>query len=384
MATFWESRVPESGPLLTQVKDMVHNPIAQTLAGNCGMRVQNVSWEDNGRNPKSAWGPCISDMTLRVSGTAMPVIRFPNYEDLTCDIPVEKIQLMVGNERDDMESDDDNNNTGGAKFRVVTLKEYLENFRTHLHTPSSWKGTNNSLYCAEKDSHAIVSAQACFLPVEKGGEANFNVALYNYQSERGDPTVLSIVATSKGTSAQVVENTGYGSGQNLYFNKSGKRCSFVGQRVSDFRRDQGVASVDGPMTDEEKKDNVVMIIQVPLKKRKKAVFSFGSSVVLESYTPQSFGFGTTSAARSRGVDVEDAIVKVGAPEGPFIEVNDLEIERDERFPVRVTLQFYKTTSNGEVNEPIMKQIYDQITAVHANASHRSADPVRRNVGWRRR
>lgn len=39
--------------------------------------------------------------------------------------------------------------------------------------------------------------------MEHGQETSFNVALYNYQSTRENPAVLAIVATSKGTSAQV-------------------------------------------------------------------------------------------------------------------------------------------------------------------------------------
>lgn len=59
-------------------------------------------------------------------------------------------------------------------------------------------------------------------------------------------------------------------------------------------------------------------------------------------------------------DVEDAIVKVGESEGAFKEINNLEIERDHRFPVRVTLQFYKSTANGVADEASMRTIAKQI------------------------
>jgi hypothetical protein len=42
----------------------------------------------------------------------------------------------------------------------------------------------------------------------QGGEAKFNVNLYNYQSRTGDPAVLAIVATAQGTSAQIVNASG--------------------------------------------------------------------------------------------------------------------------------------------------------------------------------
>lgn len=92
-----------------------------------------------------------------------------------------------------------------------------------------------------------MSAQACFLPIPKEGEAPFNVAIYNYQSSRRDPAVLAIVSTAQGTSAQVLQ----GGKEKLYFNKAGKKASFIGQRLSDNRRERGVA-VTGQMTREEK------------------------------------------------------------------------------------------------------------------------------------
>jgi hypothetical protein len=47
-------------------------------------------------------------------------------------------------------------------------------------------------------------------------------------------------------------------------------------------------------------------------------------------------------------DVEEAVIGHGKVEGPFTEIDGLEIERDERYPIRVTVQFYKATSNGAV------------------------------------
>lgn len=353
--------------VLDRVQNMVHEDKAKKIAEEYGLSIQNVSWEDNARDKGSSWGPCISDMTLQVNEKPMPVIRFSNYEDITCDIKLDKIQLVVGNERSEKD----------AVFCTVTLKEYLENFKDYLHDPSSWKGGRRSLL-REKDTHAIVSAQACFLPVEKGSDAKFNVGIYNYQSEEGDPTVLAIVATSKGTSAQVVENANGHSGQKLYFNKSGQRCSFIGQRVSDFRKekDPNATDLSAPMTESEKRDNVLMIIQVPLKKKIEYRSRGGSMPKSASAMCMLQSF----ECRSRGVDVEDAIVKVGESEGPFTEVNHLEIERDERFPVRVTLQFYKTTSNGEVNDAIMGGIFTQVKSPQANADHVGSLVVNPDLG----
>jgi len=107
-----------------------------------------------------------------------------------------------------------------------------------------------------------MSAQACFLPVEKGKETKFNVALFNYQSKSKDPAVLVIIATSKGSSAQVIE----GNEQKLLFNFNGKKADFTAQRLTDNRIEKGL-NIQGEMSKEEKQDNVIMVIQIPLKQK---------------------------------------------------------------------------------------------------------------------
>ena len=57
-----------------------------------------------------------------------------------------------------------------------------------------------SLLAENRDSHVLVSAQACFLPIPPDGIAEFNPVLFNYQSYAGDPAVLTILATREGTS----------------------------------------------------------------------------------------------------------------------------------------------------------------------------------------
>merc|ERR1712038_1815733 len=109
-----------------------------------------------------------------------------------------------------------------------------------------------------------MSSQACFLPIIKSEETKFNVALYNYQSQPKNPGVLVIVSTSKGSSAQIIE----GKEQYLLFNNNGKKADFIGERVSDVRRKKGQKNVnDKKLSKQEKQGNVIVIVQIPLKKR---------------------------------------------------------------------------------------------------------------------
>ncbi|MFS8867154.1 hypothetical protein [Synechococcus sp. H65.1] len=164
----------------------------------------------------------LNPLTGRPELSLMPVIRYPNFADLSADLPLDRLKVLV---------------------RVVSLRELLGNLRRYLHNPRSWAGNRNSLL-APRDSHVLVSAQAAFLPIPAGGSAQFNPVLFNYQSYPGNPAVLAILATREGTSITVIENRaeeGWGEiwGQRLFFNQNGERASLTGQRLSDFQAQQG-------------------------------------------------------------------------------------------------------------------------------------------------
>ncbi len=211
------------------------------MAQKHGLHVLDVTWEDTARFDFSAVGPNISDMTIQVQHqipgredyelSCMPVIRYPNFSDISGDISPDEFFLLVGNEK-------------GQPLEKITLRELLGNLRTYLHDPDSWKGDRTSLLAEDRDSHVLVSAQACFLPIPKEGIAEFNPVLFNYQSRAGDPAVLTILATREGTSITVIDNVRDGFeagrtwGQRLFFNQNGERASLTGQRKSDFLAEQ--------------------------------------------------------------------------------------------------------------------------------------------------
>ena len=339
---------------------MVWDERAIRLADQYGLNILNVTWEDTGRYYNSSVGPNISDVTIQVQHqdpytgeprlTLMPVIRFPNFSDLTADISLDRFYLLVGNE-------------DGRDLEKVSLRDYLGDIRRYLSQPGSWSGRGDSLL-APRDSHVLVSAQAAFLPVPMQGQAEFNPVIFNYQSYQGDPAVLTIVATREGTSATVIDNvrdgfsSGYSWGQRLFFNQDGERASFTGERLSDFRAAEQ-PSGDTPQAAGEAGLNMVLIIQVPLKQK----FPMeGEMAVVE----ESVG---AAAPMLKASDVEIAVIGHGEVEGPFTEIDGLQIERDPRFPVRVTVQFYKATSNGIVSEADLQQIADQIERVYSESDY---------------
>ena len=80
------------------------------------------------------------------------------------------------------------------------------------------------------------------------------------------------------------------------------------------------------------------------------------------------GAGGT-ATRGRSSDVDTAVLGQGPTEGPYTELDGLTIERDPRFPVRVTVQFYQATSNGVVSQADVDRMAAQIEKVYAKGDY---------------
>lgn len=150
--------------VIERTRSMIYDAEATTLARRWGLNILDITWEDTGRYDNSSVGPNISDMSIQVQTqdpdtgdyrlSLMPVIRHPNFTDLTGDIPIDDFFVLTGNEK-------------GDALQEVPLAELLDNLRDYLSEPDSWTGRRNSLL-AERDSHVLVSAQASFLPIPQG------------------------------------------------------------------------------------------------------------------------------------------------------------------------------------------------------------------------
>lgn len=341
---------------------MASDALALALARRNGLEVLKLTWEDTGRYKGSAVGPNISDMTIqvamrlprsrRLTVACMPVVRYPNFSDTTCDLDPRDLAVLVGNE-------------AGQPLKRLSLYDLLADPRRHMTRPDSWAGDGRSLL-AERDERVLVSAQACFLPVPNKRKATFNPVLFNYQSYAGYPAVLAILATCEGTSMTVIDNardgfeTGGMWGQRLFHNASGERASLTGERQSEFLEREpevpGAMGIEVPAAPESSL-NMVLLVQVPLKQCCTAVMDFFRS------------WGPTSVVQECRSDIEDAVIGHGELEGPFTEIDGLAIERDPRCPVRVTVQFYKATSNGVAGEEDMQAIKEGIDRVYAQSDY---------------
>ncbi|MDI1443908.1 hypothetical protein [Polyangium sp. 6x1] len=367
--------------VVAKVESMIGDRTVVAGAQRRGLSVMNVMWEDTGRAQGSSLGPNISDLTLQVryrdeSGdlfktALMPVIRFPNFTDRTGDIPADRFFVRVGNQKAD-----------GGSIESVPLKDVLKDIRKFASVPGSILGSGNLL--APRDTHFLVSAQAVFLPIPKTGKAEFNPVIFNYQSAPKSPAVLTLLVTREGTSVSVIENRNEdmgarGWGQELYFNNKGQRSSFTAERRSDVKA--RIEAQGGPKTEADKSAlakgaDVLFLVQVPLVHANRGVL--GGSVPT---VPKQSGGGTsmpmaTATAKPSKVfdmkpteesDVEQAVLGHGPNLGPYNEGRNLKLVRDPKFPIRVTVQFYKATSNGVVDEADLDGISRSIGSVYEHA-----------------
>lgn len=359
--------------MVQKVANMVNDERAYRVAQAFGLQLLDVMWEDTGRWQGSSVGPNISDVTIEVEGFAdgkrhrtylMPVMRHDNFTDKTADIRTDEIMIPVGNHAD-----------GGA-LEVISLKELLENPGEFLSTPDKGAIKGGSLL-AKRDSHVLVSAQHAFLPVPEGGQAKFWPVIFNYQSTKKNPAVLTILVTRQGTSMTIIDNAhdvvgseDSGSwGQRLYFNSAGERAPLVAERLADVKA-TGTTTNGESAASLGDDANVLMLIQVPLKYRQPRRSS-PKAPTMDAIEPmaaptKNAAGGSTGYGSGRGgsSNVDTAVLGHGPTEGEFSELDGLTITRDARFPVRVTLQFYQATSNGVVSRADVKAMAAQIKKVY--------------------
>ncbi len=363
--------------MVQKVANMVDDERAYNVASAYGLSLLNVLWEDTGRWEGSSVGPNISDVTIEVEGAKvgkkartylMPVLRHDNFTDKTADVKMDKILIPVGNQ------------APNGQLALISLAELLKDPTPYLSNADKGKIKGGTLW-AKRDSHALVSAQHAFLPVPKEGQATFWPVIFNYQSTKKNPAVLTILVTRQGTSITIIDNNrdtvsgGDSWGQRLYFNQGGEKAPLIAERMSDVK-EKGVTANGENAQDLNDDANVLMLIQVPLQyrepPRRKAAFS---SLALSA------GYAASGASaapkeeksarrtRSEAPDIDVAVLGHGPTEGPYTELDGLTIARDTRFPVRVTLQFYQATSNGVVGNANIKAMAAQIKKVYGKGDY---------------
>ena len=361
------------------------------IAESHGLNIMDVAWEDCARTKGSSWGPNITDMTLSVYGVNMPIIRKPNFADITSDQAISKFNVTVGNE-------------GYEEKKIISFKEYLENISVYT------KNNNLTSMYLPRDEKILVSSQACILPLQYG-KCEFNVKLYNYQSS-DQAAILVIVCSSEGTSCQIIK----GRENILYFNKNGSNANYVAERLSEDRKRRGVESNE-PMTNEEKQRNALLIFQIPLKKieiNEPSHFKHQYKDFVPQSEPSHFKYQykdfvpqyedlysrkdyqitdmltskymitafdkkrysdcrysdsrCDQQERSATLGFENAVLSSSEAFGRFSGTRGEKLVRDEKYPIRCTVQYYKVTDTTEISDSIISELATQINKQYNLAS----------------
>jgi hypothetical protein len=344
------------------------------LAREHGLSLVTISWEDTARSKYSCVGPNISDLTLNVGGKRMVMIRPGNFSDMTGDVPIDDFHVTVGNE------------AGGAELRRVPLKEYLLNLGRYAGAKA------DAALVRDRDERVLTSAQACILPLGEDGEVEFVPEIYNYQSTSANPAILAIIASAQGTSAHILT----GPAQKLHFNRRSDATQFMAKRLKQDRIERGV-EVEGGMTSEEADRSALILFQVPLKQRTpdhrlgSALFGglggnmYGTFPCSGTRTLECANFGTTRRGgllKSRA-GMDHAMLRssdVSAGRFKTLSEYDVLLERDDRFPIRATYQYYRVTDDADISPELMADIAKNITSVYERAKEKGSlviDPSNR-------
>lgn len=333
---------------LTSHKDIIAS------MGSHGMIMKRLSWEDTARTIGTCYGPNISDMTIVTFKNGkkswMPIVSCgSNFVDETNDVPIDQFSVPVDNFLEDKI---------GAN---IPLKEFLSRL------PEFTGNEKMENMLLDRDERIMVKTQACFLPCDEGESVDFGVQMYNYQSLDYSPAVMTIMVSKEGTSVQVL------GAQNeiLYFNQMGSSHLLKAQRLADIRTlktgvEHSAVKSSKDMSDEEKSENVLMIFQIPLKMAiRRKVRKLGAGLLGCSRSEASAGTGLVSDCTADPDDGTDmAVLSLGKRMGAYRgTTGNFKIERDGRFPIRCTYQYYRCCKTDKLLPSVIDDISYQLKKV---------------------
>lgn len=362
-------------PLIPKVQGLARNPSLIKRLHQLGLTIELVKWEDTARSKNSYWGPNICDVMLDVDEFVFPMIGMDNFHDYTLDMDIQHFKVWVGNERTD------------APLTPISFQEYLENLHQYIASP-----VMGPMFL-ERDAKIVTAGQCCILPLRQNASkmllpestssnpslkqnesksaldsVSFNVMINNHQVDATDPAVLVIVASPHGTSAQLLTEPR----QRIYFNKNGDKASYYAERLREVRKAAGV-STKGNMSEEEQENNALFVFQIPLLQAipLSSVRKAESSEESEADVGDCGLFGggddyLCDSDEEHGMD--HAQLRVGEAIGKWPGTNpEIVIQRDPRYPIRCTIQYYRVTDTADIPDITLAEIASQVRHLYDSA-----------------
>ena len=174
---------------------------------------------------------------------------------------------------------------------------------------------------------------------------------------------MVIVASCYGTSVQVVER-----GTNkLFFNDNGSARWFTAERLEDARKreapkDANVKSFKDMSYNEELK-NMLLIIQVPLVVP--PIDRSCNYTEIDGGEEEDSCLGFNDIMPAYGMSL--AQLNLGDFEEKYVGVGNTVLKRDNKYPVRVTCQYYRVTDLDKISEADITDIRDQLNKIERSA-----------------
>jgi hypothetical protein len=195
------------------------------------------------------------------------------------------------------------------------------------------------LYC-DNHPHALVQSQACILKTPRGStHVDFAVRARNYQSTDHSSAVLIFLVSSMGVRAFLPN----GAVTSLMNAVDGKEAWFRATGLSTVRGTGGAVSAS-EMTQAERLTNMFLVVQVPLVHTPRPAETDYFMGVAEC----SVMCAMPTTRRDRGTDM--AKISSGSATGKsdtgFSSMRNHNLRVDARFPVRITIQYYRIDVNG--------------------------------------
>lgn len=403
-----------------RVAALPKNAAAQKELDKVGLRAYTVTWEDTARDKNSSVGDNISDLTLTADGKDLPIIRRSNFTDFTWDTPHKNIMLTVGNEHGEalrqvslqeylehlgdylheplkykgkslFIADRDVNvlmsaqacmlpvsDRDGIKTKfLVTLRNYQASVLTLVCTNDGTSAHVISSSGKEKLYHNK-DGQRCQLLAERLGafrraQGRPDDGAPMNEEEKAKNVILIIQVPLKpkpvvskgfsfgggGTEAAGFTFGGGGPVKSMSFGGAKPKMMLMANAATTWGAKPAEAIFDfwdesAPVIASSTHINELAAYDSPAWEQE---MECASNVSLPNHYEDDIGFDDEN---SMDVDIEHAIVSVGEPEGPYNELNDQTlIERDVRYPIRVTLQYYRVTSSGTLNNALAREIDQQ-------------------------
>lgn len=252
-----------------------------------------------------------TDITICIGGKNLPIFKCTNLKPV-CK-KMNEFSIIVGNEC-------------GKGLVKINFSNYIQYINTFINNP--YLNIN-----IDADEDIITSSQACLLPVKDDGTINFLIKMYSHNSSSLNPSYLTIVSTTIGTSVYLAYDK-----TDMYFNDNGRNLMFKINKnickLDDFVKDGFENNADM---------GNIYVFQIPIKQTSKktlALLEQRAHHLIDDYN----------------IPYNNSLEK-GEIVNSYSGTKGLPLIRDKSRPILCTIHHYTIIKSQMVSENQIKDVY---------------------------